>query len=224
MPLVLGERFPAARTLHLVTRATLVAGGAYALVSLWMVRVPQYQNGMTSMRVDIAAASRAAGVNDALVLVKESWGAQLVVRMWTLGVSRSDTEVLYRNADACRLETEITALEREGVRGAAALARLAPLQADSLRLMRSDRSPDFTERMLPGSAYSAVCEARIREDQQGFSHLAPLRLAQDGNLYVRWLPGREPEIAAQNPGRPVYLLARRGTGVEDPFVWRKLSP
>lgn len=223
-PSVLRERFPMSRALHLGVRATLVSGGAYALLSLSMVRVPQYQNGMTSMRVDIASASRAAGVRDALVLVKESWGAQLVIRMWALGISRSDTEVLYRNVDACRLETELSASERDGVKGAAALARLAPLQADSARLVKSDRSPDFTERMLPSLLYTTVCEARIREDQTGFSHLAPLRLAQDGNVYVRWLPGREAEIAAQYPGRAVYLLGRRGSGVEDPFVWQQLSP
>ncbi len=224
LPLALRERFPASRRLWLGARATCVAGGAYALLSLAMVRIPQYQNGMTSMRTDIDAESRAAGVHDALVLVKESWGAQLVIRMWALGVSRSDTEVLYRNADACRLETVLTSLEREGVTGAAALERLAPLQADSSRLVKSDRSPDFTERMLPGLAYSPTCEAHIAEDRGGFSHLAPLRLAKDGNVYARWLPGREGEIVAQYPGRAVYLLARSGSGVGAPFVWRKLSP
>lgn len=224
LPLVLRERFPSARGLHLALRATLVSGAAYAALSLAMVRVPQYRNGMTSMRVDIATASRAAGVTGALVLVKESWGAQLVIRMWTLGLSRSDTEVLYRNTDACRLELALGALEREGVRGTEALARLAPLQADSARLVKSDRSPDFTERLLPGLAYAPICEARIREDQSGFSHLAPFRLAQDGNVYARWLPGREAEIAAQYPERPLYLLTRQGAGVEAPFVWRRLRP
>lgn len=224
LPLVLRERFPAARALRSGTPAALIAGGAYALLSLAMVRVPQYRNGMTSMRVDIPTVSRAAGVSGALVLVKESWGAQLVVRMWALGISRSDTEVLYRNADACRLELVLGALEHVGVRGAAALARLAPLQSDSARLVKSDRSPDFTERLLPGLPYAPICEARIREDQGGFSHLAPFRLARDGNIYARWLPGREAEIAAAFPGRPVYLLGRGGAGVEDPFVWRRLSP
>jgi hypothetical protein len=224
LPLVLRDRFPTARALHLATRATLIAGGAYALLSLAMVRVPQYRNGMTGMRVDVSRISRAAGVRDALVLVKESWGAQLVVRMWTLGISRSDTEVLYRNADACRLELTLGALEREGVRGAEALARLAPLQADSARLVKSDRSPDFTERLLPGLAYAPLCDARIKEDQGGFSHLAPFRLAQDGNVYARWLPGREAEISARYPGRPVYLLTRGGAGVEAPYLWRRLTP
>ncbi len=224
LPLALGARFVAQRWVPLALRGTLVAGSAYALLSLWMVRVPQYRNGMTSMRVDVAAAARGAGVADALVLVKESWGAQLVVRMWARDVSRSDAEVLYRTVDACRLELALGALEREQVRGADALARLVPLQTDSARLVKSDRSPDFTERLLPGLVYAPVCEARIAEDRQGFSHFAPIRLTRDGNVYVRWLPGREREIAAQYPDRAVYLLGRANDGVEAPFVWTRLSP
>ena len=223
-PLVLRERFPAATGLHLGVRTTLMAGAAYACVSIALVRVPQYRNGMTSMRTDIESASRAAGVTDALVLVKESWGAQLVVRLWGRGISRSDTEVLYRTADACKLELTLTALEHEGVVGPAALGRLTALQADSAHLVKSDRSPDYTERMLPGFAYPPECEARIAEDRAGFSHLAPLRLARDGNVYARWLPGREAEIAAHYPGRAVYRLGRAGSGVEAPLVWTRLSP
>ena len=91
-------------------------------------------------------------------------------------------------------------------------------------LTRSTRSPDYTERMLPGFTYAPVCETRLLEDQEGFSHLAPLRLAQDGNVYAHWLPGRESELAALYPGHPVYLLGRRGSGVEAPFTWRRLYP
>lgn len=222
--LALAERWPRGSLMRLGAGSALVAGAGYAALSLAMVRVPQYRNGMTSMRVDIAEESARAGVRDALVLVKESWGAQLVVRLWARGISRSDAEVLYRNADACRLELELGALERAGVVGAEARSRLVPLQADSARLVRSTRSPDYTERMLPGFAYPPICEARITEDQAGFSHLAPLRLAQDGNVYARWLPGREGEIAALHPGRAVYLLAREGSALSAPFVWRRLSP
>lgn len=202
--------------------ATVLAGVAYAMVTLVMVRIPQYQNSMTSIRVDVATSARAAGVEDALVLVKESWGAQLMIRMWAAGISRSDAEVLYRNADACKLELALELVERDGVRGADARARLVPLQADSSALVKSTRSPDITERMLPGMEYPAVCEARIAANQSGFSHYAPFRLVRDGNVYARWLPGREPEIIATYPGRPVYLLERAGTGVEAAPVWTQM--
>lgn len=213
---------PSADSLRLALRTALGAGAVYALVTIAVVRAPQYRNGMTSMRVDAAASAREHGVRDALVLVKESWGAQLVIRMWAAGISRSDAEVLYRNADACKLELTLEAIEREGVRGAEARARLVLLRADSARLVKSDRSPDYTERMLPGHPYAALCEARIASDQAGFSHYAPFRLVRDSNVYARWLPGREEEIAAAFPGRPVYLLQRAGTGVEAPPVWTRL--
>jgi hypothetical protein len=222
LPLVLSGRVRRGSPLALGIIATLVAGAAYALVTIAVVRVPQYRNGLTSIRVDIAAAARRAGVHDALVLVKESWGAQLVVRMWEAGISRSDTEVLYRNADACKLELALDAIERDGVHGAVARARLEPLRADSSVLVRSTRSRDFTERMLPNASYPPVCENRILADQAGFSHYAPFRLVRDSNVYARWLPGREDEIAALYPGRPVYLLGRAGTGEEAPPTWTRL--
>jgi hypothetical protein len=203
--------------------AGTLAAVVYALVFLVAVRIPQYRNGMTSMRTDVESASASAGVRDALVLVKESWGARLLVRMWALGVSRSDAEVLYRTADACKLELTISALENEGTRDTAARERLTALQADSSALVKSTRSPDFTERMLPGYAYAPECERAVAADGEGFSHLAPFRLARDGNVYVRWLPGREAEIAGRYPGRTVYLLGRASSAVDAPLTWTRWS-
>ena len=78
--------------------------------------------------------------------------------------------------------------------------------------------------MLPGLRYSARCEARIAEDQLGFSLLAPLRLAKDGNVYARWFPGREVEIARYYPGRRVYVLERASPALGAPFIWRPFAP
>jgi hypothetical protein len=154
--------------------------------------------------------------------VKESWGAQLIVRMWDAGIPRSAAEVLYRNVDACRLELALAEVEREGLRGDPALARLDPLRADSSALVRSTRSPDFTQRMLPGFPYPPVCEARLAADNAGYAHFAPFRLQRDGNVYARWLPGREGEIARYFPDRPVFLLSRAGTDVSAPLRFTRL--
>ncbi|MCE9602200.1 MAG: hypothetical protein K8S21_08315 [Gemmatimonadetes bacterium] len=221
--LAISERFVRGSLPRIALGVSLSVGALYAAVTIAIVRAEQYRNGMTSMRVHIGQESAAAGVHDALVLVKESWGSQLIVRLWARGVSRSETEILYRTADACRIETVLQELEVRDVRGAAALERLRPLQADSALLVPSTRSPDYTERMLPGLSYSAECEASIRRDQQGFSQLAPLRLAEDGNVYARWLPGREAEIEAQYPGRAVYLLERESSALGAPFIWRRLG-
>ncbi|MBA3853022.1 MAG: hypothetical protein C0503_01330 [Gemmatimonas sp.] len=202
--------------------AGLLTGAAYALVSIAAVRMPQYRNGLSSMRLPHDAGQR-AGVAGALVMVQESWGAQLIVRLWELGVSRPDAEAIYRNVDACVLEEAIQQLAQERVRGGAALQRLAPLMADSARLVASDLTPDDSQRRLPGLAYTATCAARIEEDRRGYLLYAPWRLVDDGNVYARWLPGREAELRASFPSRPAYLLRRAGTAVDAPLVWTRLQ-
>lgn len=223
LPTAFTERFAPGSLPRLALGVTLGTGITYAAVSVALVRVPQYRNGMLSMRVDIGRESAAAGVHDALVLVKESWGSQVIVRMWARGISRSDAEILYRTVDVCRLETTLRGLEGAHVTGAEALRQLIPLQADSSRLLTTTRSPDYTERMLPDLAYPPVCEAGIAGDRRGFSPLAPWRLAKDGNVYARWLPGREAEIASQYPGRPVYVLDRASSELGAPFIWQRLG-
>ena len=208
-------------------RRGLLAGlGLAALlsaVSLVVVRVPTYRNGMVSMRIDPAREAAAAGVSNAVVLVQESWGAQLMVRMWASGVSRADAERFYRGVDACRLDVVLTARTAAGIRGEALAAELRPLLADSARLIPSERSPDFTERQDPRLAYPPGCEQRIAEDRAGYTLYAPWRLAVDGNAYLRWLPGREAEVQRAFPGRAVYRVRRDGPSVHAPLVWQRLS-
>lgn len=199
-------------------RAALLAGVAYAMVTTAVVRVPTYRNGLVSMRIDPRAAE-SAQVRGALVLVQESWGAQLLVRLWAAGISRPDAEILYRSVDACVLEETLARLEDQSVREGAALAALRPLMADSARLVPSDLSPDFTQRRLPGLVYTARCLARLEGDRAGYLLYAPWRLLRDGNVYARWLPGREKEIAAAFPGRPVYRLHRAGALVGAELQW-----
>lgn len=205
-------------------RSALFTGVAYAVVTVLVVRVPLYANGRQSMRVDAQAAAAAVGATQALVLVQESWGAQLIVRLWARDISRPDAERLYSHLDACVLETRLGALERENLRGDAALARLRPLLADSARLVAHDRSPDGTLRMYPGLQYTPLCEARLADDRAGYLLYAPWRLAQDSNVYARWLPGREAEIAATYPGRAVYRVGRAGPAADAPLRWTRLEP
>lgn len=204
-------------------QGALAAGVLYALVTVLAVRAPTYQNGMRSMRLSPEGEASAARVEGAVVLVQESWGAQLMVRLWAAGISRADAELLYRHVDACRLEVAIGALEREGVRDAEARRALQPLLADSALVVPSDLSPDFTERMQPGLQYTPRCMARITEDRGGYLLYAPWRLARDSNVYARWLPGREGEVLARYPGKPVYRVRRAGAGVDAPLVWERLA-
>lgn len=203
--------------------AALAVGGLYAVATVLLVRVPTYRNGLQSMRVHPERESARAGVRDAVVLVQESWGAQLMVRMWALGISRSDAEALYRTVDACRLEVALAGLEAQRLRGDVAARALRPLSADSAQLVPSTRSPDFTEREHPGLIYAPICEQRLADDRRGFVLFAPWRLARDSNAYLRWIPGREADALALYPGRAVYRLRRASAAVDAPLVWERLA-
>jgi hypothetical protein len=193
---------------HGITVAALLGA-----VTQFPLRWTIYQNGLWSSRVDYDAAARDAGVRGAVVLVRESWGAQLAVRMWALGVSRSWTETIYRTTDACVLEGAITALEARGARGADAERALAARTADSAALVRSPFSPDVTEMYRPGTRYTGRCAQRVLEDRQGTQHHPPLTLTRDDNIYVRDLHGRDTLILARYPDRPVWLMRRSGVEV-----------
>lgn len=177
-----------------------------ALVLGIPVRAAQYRQGLGAMRWDVSAAARSAGVRDALVLVRESWGAQLLARLWAAGVSRSDAEGFYRTTDDCSLETTLELVEAGQLATDSLPARLRTLMADSLKVVRSPFTTDPTARLLPGTIYTPLCLQRQVEDQAGYTLLAPLLLARDGNVYRRDLHARDTLLLAQYPDRPVYLL------------------
>jgi hypothetical protein len=187
-------------------------------------RWSQYRAGLSIMREDPVAVVERARVSNALVLVRESWGSQLVARLWALGVSRSETEGLYRRVDACALDEAIDSLSRAGVRGSAASAALRPLMRDSLSLQASPWSPDASERALPGRAYSPRCQARILEDRAGFTVFGSVLAREWGtNVFARDLHARDTLLLKDFPDRPVYLLRAAGPDVGAPLELLKLS-
>jgi hypothetical protein len=159
------------------------------------------------MRWDVEAAARSAGVRNAIVFVRESWGAQLVVRMWARGLSHADAQTLYRFVDACALERGLDSLERSGGRDSIARAVMLPLLADSARVVRSPFSADSTERFLPGADYGPRCVRRLEEDRAGFTVYLPFLVADGDNVvYARDLHARDSVLLARFPERVVYVV------------------
>jgi hypothetical protein len=205
LPTVLRERGIAPP----VERAVVVAGVAALAIGaaqLLPIRARQYHNGMLSMRLDPVATARAHGVSNATILVRESWGSQMVARLWGLGVSRADAEQVYRTTDACVLDEVIAEAERLGSRGDAVLARLAPHRVDSARLVTLTSSPDTTLRAMPGGNYVPRCVRRLLEDQAGFTLWPPVLLARDDNRWLRDLHARDSLVL--EPGEPLWLLLK----------------
>ena len=185
----------------------IAVAGVMAVAVSVPARVREYGHSFVPMRLDYLAAARQSHVDNALIFVRESWGTQLMARMWSLGVPRSETELLYGKVDACLLEQRLTALERAGTRDTAALTALVPLLADSARTVRSPYSLDVTERYLPGTAYTPTCVQRLTEDRVGFTLLAPLLAVDWGtNVYARDMHERNLALVRQYPNRPLYLL------------------
>jgi hypothetical protein len=202
--------------------ASLVASVCIALLVTIPLRAQEYRNGLQTMRWDVEAEARRAGVRDAIVFVRESWGAQLMVRMWARGLSHADAQMLYRFVDACALERGLDWLERSGLRDSAARAVMLPLLADSARVVRSPFSADSTERFLPGAPYGPRCVRRVLEDRAGFTVYLPFLVAGGDNvLYARDLHARDSVLLARFPDRAVYLVRPPSdTNGVPPRFWR----
>jgi hypothetical protein len=172
------------------------------------IRVRQYESGMLTPRWDSDRAAAAVGVVNALVFVRESWGAELVARMWGAAMSRPDADAIFRAADPCRLDSALTRLETAGVRGTAAAHELRPLLGDSVHLVNAEAiTGDRGLRLTPGIEYPRRCVAKIEANRSGFTLFPPLLLARRfGNVYARDLGARDSLLLREYPGRPVYLL------------------
>ncbi len=216
LPAVMAERRFAAPLI----RGTVIAGTSALLigsVTLVPIRAAQYRLGMLSMRFDVPKLARQAGVHDALVLVREAWGATLMSRMWALGVTRTDAERIYHGFDACRLEQTLLASEKAHEHAEAFEARLAPFTGDSSKLVSLKELPDTTVRFVPGAVIAARCVRRIQEDISGFTMFPPLLNNQpDGNEYLRDLHARDSTVVDAHPERPIWLLTK------DPHVGGQL--
>ena len=200
------------RVVPFVMRAVLATGVAALLIGAveWVpLRAQQYRNGMTTLRIDVDSAAAAAGVHDALVLVRESWGGQLVTQLWALGVTRTDAELIYRTIDACQLQSAIDAVDRNRG-GAIELKRIiAPYARDSARLQGDHTLPDTTARFLPGAPRTEKCLRRMAEDRDGSTLFVPLLLDHGGgNVYARDLHASDSLLVAKYPGRAIWLLTK----------------
>jgi hypothetical protein len=224
LPSIVRARFGSGSMPHRGVIAVYAVAGLMAAAVSIPVRVTQYSRGLQSMRYDYAAPARDANVQESVILVRESWGAQLLARLWALGIPRSDAEAFYRTIDSCVLEESLTELERARADSSASIASLLRLMGDSSRLVPSELSPDRTERVLPGRPYSVLCRRRIDEDRAGFTLFAPLLIARTGsNVYARDLHARDTLLIHTNPGKPFYLLRSQSSDPGAPLVLVPLS-
>ncbi len=223
LPRLVRERFTSPLPYRGVAYGYLLAGGM-ALAGGVPSRVHQYAGMLPPMRWNPDSASAAAGVRDALVFVRVSWGAEIIVRLWALGVPRGTVEQLYRHVDSCLLDQMAARLERAGVHGPLATDSLRPLLRDSAQVVPSPLSPDHSERVRENATYTPGCVSHIREDRRGFTVYPPVLLAEKGNnVWAYDLRGRDTLLLAQYPARPIYLLRPESADVGAPLRFLPLS-
>jgi hypothetical protein len=188
-------------------------------------RAGQYRSGIRNARWNADSAAGAAGVRRALILVRESWGAELVARLWARELTRPQADRIYRSTDACRLDSALVDLERREVVGDSAAAALISLAGDSTELISAPRlTGDPTLRLSRGATYRAGCAASIRANHEGFTVFAPLMLARrHENIWARDLGARDSLLLAQFPDRPVYLLRPASSDPDAPLRFEPME-
>lgn len=222
-PRALGERAKSLRVRH-VTFVSLTTAMLLGIGLGIPERARYYAQSLSNSRHRLAAPVEALGVRSALIFVRESWGSQVMARLWGRGITRSDAEALYRAVDTCLLDSALVRLEYQDIKGQPARSLLWPLLRDSALVRPSTLSPDRSERVLTGQEYSPRCLDRIADDQRGVA-LYPLLLAEPRgtNLFVRDLGEHNRRLTRAYPDRVAYLLLPR-TPDDSVYMLRPLPP
>ena len=206
LPALLRERGVTGLPYRGAVYAVAVGAAIAALVEV-PIQWRYYASNWASERFDADAAAERAGVRDALVLVREPWGNQLIARMRRRGVSRRDAGPMFFRIDSCILEQTLTALEDAGTTGPPAVAAIAALEKDASRVVQSNLAPGAAVVVLPGTSYTPRCVTRLRATQAGFAPFLATRAARGSNVYARDLHSRDTLLVRRYVGRPLYLLA-----------------
>lgn len=183
---------------------------AYSLLYAVPQRFRVYNTGLRSMKVDLLAEARRAGLEEGVVFVAVSWGNRLLARIRALGVPASLAERAYRNVDHCELERLVTAAEAEAGGGRRLAARLEVSLEREWHLAEPALNGDPTMRLAAGRPLDPACAAEVVYDRSGYTVYSPHLLANRPDLsgpfvVARDLRGRNEMLRRNYPGRPAYL-------------------
>jgi hypothetical protein len=153
--------------------AVLALCAGYALLYAIPQRARVYASGLRSMKLDLVAEARAAGISEGLIFVPVSWGNRLIARMHGLGVSASLAEVAYRRVDHCRLQELVDRAVLDGSDPVTVETGLKQLIRRGEPLAPSPLNADPTLRLRPDTELTESCVRELRRDSQGYTIFAP---------------------------------------------------
>lgn len=188
---------------------TLVVWGFASLLS----RVDEYRADRPALKHHPERELAERGVDEALVLVPDSWGSRVIVGLWAAGVKPGAVERAYRRLDTCDLYELVAAGRRDSLAASTITQRLDRMMArarESVPLLRD--WPDPTVRLKPRAALPGDCQRELLRDQEGFHVYGSLawRNAPDlasGIVFARDLLDRNDELFEHYSGWPVWRYA-----------------
>ncbi|WP_419934560.1 glycosyltransferase family 39 protein [Candidatus Palauibacter sp.] len=212
-----------------LTTALIGAAFLYSLAFGIPQRFRTYATNLGSLKRDLTAEARQAGIERGLIFVKVSWGNRLIARARGAGASASIAERAYRRSDHCELELVLREAETEGWNGARLDRTLVSLfrSADELAGFRLNGDP--TLRFAPERPLAEVCVHELLYDRDGrdvmpatpsYTNYSPHLPANAPDLegpliFARDLRDQNRRLRARYPDLPAYLY-RDGTFVRLP--------
>lgn len=183
---------------------------AYSLFYATPQRFRVYATGMESLKRDLVAEARAAGIDEGLVFVAVSWGNRLIARARGAGASASVAEIVYRSSDHCELELVVRTAEAEGWSGERLDREMLSIirPADEIEVVRLNDDP--TLRLVPDRPLADPCAREVLYDRAGYSNYSPHLAANSPDLqgsfvFARDLADQNDRLRALYPGKPAYL-------------------
>ncbi len=188
----------------------LVAG-----VGLVPRRLASYSITDTTLAAHPEADAAAAGLERAVVLLRDGWGSRLVARMWDAGLSMPETERAYQAFDACTLQELLDDAESQGADVREVVA--ARLAAPSPGRRSPGLVPDPALRLPADGRLGLRCVAEIARDREGtvqfaaFLHLNDPWLRGDV-IWAREMGSGDAALADLFPERAMYRYVVRADG------------
>ena len=213
------------------------------VLSAWLVPLPfssvpgrvlSQRGQRTKLKTDVVAQASAAGLDNALVLVREPWRGRLLARLRALGVPQFDAERVVNTVDACALQLALDeadlvpttdaatsrarVLARAGSAGPAAVLRGTIAEA---RVARAAGGPDVPR-----------CRDEEAADTLGTMPFAMFlreqRVLRDGRLggtvvWARDLGPRDSLLRREYGGRR-WFLYKPGRSLDDGAQFLPIKP
>jgi hypothetical protein len=195
----------------LAAAAVVVLG--WGAIGVFPLRARTYQQQFQNLKFHPERELAQAGVEEALVIVPESWGSRLITPLWAMGVPASLAERAYRRLDACELDEFVHHVRDTGVPVGDVTTQLAAMvEAVVDPPPRVTGAPDPSLKLWPRERLPESCRRQLERDLRGFALYGNLGWRNavglsSGVVFARDMFDRNDELFARYAGWPVWRYA-----------------